>query len=213
MKKLYLYGAGSGSREVLLLIQRINAVSPEWEVMGFVDEDPAIVGTYVDDLKVFGPDDVPSTKNTYGICGIMDPYVRQRMIEQHIEGRDLQLPTVIAPDVIVPGDFAAGPGTIIMPTTTISFDVQLGKGVFALWGSVLGHHLRAGEYATILSFASITGECRIGARSTIGAGAILNNKVTVGADAFVGIGSTVLRDVGDHKQVVSLPRQIESDRR
>ena len=213
MKKLYLYGAGSGSREVLLMILRINAVDPEWEIMGFVDEDPEKVGTNVDDFEVFGPDDVTSTKNTYGICGIMDPYIRQRMIEQHIEGRDLQLPTIIAPDVIVPGDFAAGPGTIIMPTTTISFDVQLGKGVFALWGSVLGHHLRAGEYATILSFASITGECRVGARSTIGAGAILNNKVTVGADSFVGIGSTVLRDVGDHKQVVSLPRQIESDRR
>lgn len=213
MKKLYLYGAGSGSREVLLLIQRINAVSPEWEVMGFVDEDPEKKGKYVDDLKVFGPDEVPSSKDTHGICGIMDPYVRQRMIEQYIEGRDLQLPTIIAPDVIVPRDFAAGPGTIVMPATTISFDVQVGKGVFALWGSVLGHHLRAGEYATILTFASITGECRVGARSTIGAGAILNNKVTIGSDSFVGIGSTILRDVGDHKQVVSLPRQIETDRR
>lgn len=213
MKKLYIYGAGSGSREVLLLVERINSVSPEWEVMGFVDEDPDKTGTYVDDLKVFGPDDVPSTRDTFGICGIMDPYVRQRMIEQYIEGRDLQLPTIIAPDVIVPRDFAAGPGTIVMPATTISFDVQVGKGVFALWGSVLGHHLRAGEYATILTFASITGECRVGARSTIGAGAILNNKVTVGADSFVGIGSTILRDVGDHKQVVSLPRQIETDRR
>ena len=213
MNKLYLYGAGSGSREVLLMIERLNAAGPAWEVKGFVDEDPEKIGTSVDDLPVVGPDDVPVTDDTYGACGIMDPYVRQRMVEQHIEGRGIKLPTIIAPDVVVPRDFAAGPGCIIMPSVTISFDVQIGKGVFALWGSVLGHHLRCGEYATILSFASITGECKVGARSTIGAGAILNNRVTIGSDSFVGIGSTVLRDVGDHKQVVSLPRQIETDRR
>ena len=100
-----------------------------------------------------------------------------------------------------------------MPSVTVSFDVQLGKGVFVLWGVALGHHLRAGEYATILSFASITGGCSVGARSTIGAHATLNNNVTIGADAFVGIGSTILRNVEDRKQVVSLPRQIETDRR
>lgn len=213
MKKLYLFGAGSGTREVLLLIERINAIKPEWEVIGYVDEDPNLIGTEVDDLPVLSPDDAIPGKDTYGVCGIMDPAVRQRMIEDHIEGNGLQLPTIIAPDVILPRDFAAGPGTVVMPSVTVSFDVQLGKGVFVLWGVALGHHLRAGEYATILSFASITGGCKVGARSTIGAHATLNNNVTIGADAFVGIGSTILRNVGDNKQVVSLPRQIETDRR
>lgn len=213
MKELYLFGAGSGTREVLLLIERINAIKPEWDVIGFVDEDPELVGSEVDELPVISPDDIKTGKETYGVCGIMDPAVRQRLIEEHIEGRGLQLPTIIAPDVIVPRDFAAGPGTIVMPSVTVSFDVQLGKGVLVLWGVALGHHLRAGEYATMLSFASITGGCSVGARATIGAAATLNNNVTIGEDAFVGIGSTILRNVSDRKQVVSLPRQIETDRR
>lgn len=213
MKKIYLYGAGSGSREILLMIERLNAREPEWEIAGFVDENPDVIGTTVDDLPVYSPDQVEPSGDTYGICGIMDPAVRQRMTEQYIEGRGLKLPILIAPDVILPKDFAAGPGTVIMPSVTVSFDVQLGKAVFVLWGVALGHHLRAGEYATILSFASITGGCSVGARTTIGAQATLNVNVSIGADSLVGVGTTVLRSVEDGKQIVSLPRQIVTDRR
>ncbi len=211
MKKIYLFGAGSGSREILLMLKRINAIEPEWEILGFIDEDERLTGSEVDDLPVFSPESIEISSDTFGVCGIMDSTVRQRIIEQHIEGRGLRLPTIIAPDVVVPEDFVAGPGTIIMPSVTISFDVQLGKGVFVLWGVSLGHHLRMGEYATVLSFASITGGCKVGARTTIGARATLNVNVTVGADSLVGIGTTILSNVSDKKRVVSLPRQIETD--
>jgi len=213
MKKLYLFGAGSGSREVLLLIERINSVSPEWEVIGFVDEDPNLIGTEVDEIKVFSPDQIKSASDSYGVCGIMDPKVRQRMIEENIEARGLKLPTIVAPDVVLPRDFAAGPGTIIMPATIVSFDIQVGKGVFVLWGSAIGHHARLGEYATILSFAKVMAGCRVGARATVGAHATLNLNVSIGSDAFVGIGSTIFRDIDEGKQVVSIPRQVETDRR
>ena len=85
MKKLYLFGAGSGTREVLLLVERINAIKSEWDVLGFVDEDPNLIGTEVDELPVFGPDEIEVSKDTFGVCGIMDSIVRQRMIEDIAE--------------------------------------------------------------------------------------------------------------------------------
>jgi sugar O-acyltransferase (sialic acid O-acetyltransferase NeuD family) len=212
MKKLLLVGAGSGSREVLLMIDRINAREPEWEVVGFLDEDPEVIGTEVDGYPVIGPDHEHLGDDVYAVSGLMAPKVRQRLLED-VERRGYKLPTIIAPDVVLPRDFAAGPGTIIMPSVTVSFDVQLGKGVLVLWGCALGHHLRAGEWATVLSFATIAGGCKVGARTVIGARATFNVNVTVGSDALIGVGTTVLRDVKDGKRLVALPRQIESDLR
>ena len=38
MKKIAIYGAGGFGREVYCLIQKINAVSPQWDVIGFFDD-------------------------------------------------------------------------------------------------------------------------------------------------------------------------------
>ncbi len=213
MKKLLLYPSRSGSREVLLAIEQMNNIKPTWEILGFIDENPENVGTIVDGYPVYGTDHKEKARDVYGICGYMDPKVRQRIIEQHIEGKGLSLATIIHPTVNLPRDFEAGPGTIIMPHVTISFDVKLGKGVFVLWNSLLGHHLRAGDYATILSSANITGGCSIGNRTIIGAGATLNQDISIGNDCLIGIGTTVLTNVGDNKSVIALPRQIVRERK
>ena len=206
MKKLLLVGAGSGSREILLLVERINQRAPEWEVLGLVDDDPKLVGTEVDGYPVFATDHPHQGDEIYGASGVQEPATRERLLATHVEGRGYSLPTLIGPDVLLPRDFAAGPGTVIMPGATISFDVQLGKGVLVLWNATLGHHLRVGQYSTILTGALIAGGCSIGARSTIGAGAVLNVNVTVGENALVGVGTTVLNNVPDGKRVVAMPR-------
>ena len=208
MKTLFIVGAGSGSREILLLVHRINQAAPQWDVAGFVDEDPKLVGTEVDGVKVYGKDHPFRGPGYHGVCGVQEPTSRARLLATYVEERGCGLPTLIAPDAVLPRDFVAGPGTVIMPGATISFDVQLGKGVLVLWRATLGHHLRVGDYSTILTGALIAGLCAIGSRSTIGAGAVLNIKVKVGDDALVGVGTTVLKNVPDGQRVVGMPRLI-----
>lgn len=212
MDKLLLYTAGSGSREALLAIKQLNEYKQTWKILGFVDKDPKIIGTELDGYPVFGPDHKEHAKDVYGICCILNPKIRKRLIEEDIEGQGLRLATIIHPSVRIPDDFEVGPGSVIMPSVQVSFDVKLGKGVFVLWNALLGHNLRAGDYTTILSSASITGGCTIGENSIIGAGATLNVNVSIGKDSIVGIGTTVLRNVGDNKSVVALPRQIVRER-
>lgn len=206
MKELFLVGAGSGSREILLLIDRINQKSPEWNVLGFIDEDPRLVGTEIDGVPVFGPDNEFRGPHFYGTSGVQEPAVRQRLLENYVEARGCLLATLLAPDLVIPRDFATGPGTVIMPGVTVSFDVQLGKGVLVLWNATLGHELRVGPYSTILTCALITGGCKIGSRATIGAGAILNIRARVGDDALVGVGTAIFSDVADRRRVVAFPQ-------
>jgi sugar O-acyltransferase (sialic acid O-acetyltransferase NeuD family) len=208
VKQIFLVGAGTGSREVLMVIDRINQRTPEWQFVGFVDENPKLVGTVIDGYPVFGPEHPFRGKDFYGSSGVQNPEIRQRLARQYVLERDCGLATLISPDVFLPSDFAAGPGCVIMPGATISFDVRLGEGVIVQWDAILGHELRVGDYSSILTAALITGGCRIGTRTVIGAGAILNIKVEVGDDALVGVGTTIIQNISSGKRVVALPSLV-----
>ena len=44
MKKLVIVGAGDFGREVSWVAERINAQTPVWELLGFVDDGAAVQG-------------------------------------------------------------------------------------------------------------------------------------------------------------------------
>ena len=47
MKKIAIYGAGGFGRETACLINKINEVQPEWELIGFFDDNPSLKGTMI----------------------------------------------------------------------------------------------------------------------------------------------------------------------
>jgi sugar O-acyltransferase (sialic acid O-acetyltransferase NeuD family) len=212
MNKLLIYTAGSAGREVKLVVDQLNEEKPTWELIGFVDESPKVVGQTVDGLPVFDAHHAARARDVYAVCPVMDPLVRQRMIEDLIEGHGLKLGTVRSPSVFLPRDIELGPGTILMPGVLLGYNVKIGKGVLVWWRALLGHDLVVGDYSAILSSANITGSCTIGARSTIGAGATLHVGVTVGNDCLIGLGTTVFQNVPDGKSVVAVSRLQVLDR-
>ena len=212
MDKLLIYTAGSASREVKLVVDQLNEEKPTWEIIGFVDEDPKVIGREVDGIPVFDPEHKEQANDVYGVCPVLNPFVRQRITETLIEGGGLKLATIFFPSVRLPRDLEIGKGSIVMPAVLFGYNVKLGKGVLVWWRALIGHDLRVGDYSSILSSANITGGCTIGERSTIGAGATLHVGVTVGNDSIVGIGTTVFQNVGNNKSVVTVSRLLSRDR-
>lgn len=212
MDKLLIYTAGSASRELKLMIDQLNEGKPTWNIIGFLDEDPNIVGQEVEGIPVYDLEHKEQAHDVYGICPVLDPLVRQRIIERNIEGARRKLATILFPTVALPRDLNIGPGSIVMPGALIGYNVKIGKGVLIWWRSLIGHDLCVGDYSSILSSANITGRCSIGKRCTIGAGATLNVGVTVGDDSIVGIGTTIFQNVGAKKSVVAIPRLVSLDR-
>tara|TARA_Y100001960_G_C14774755_1_gene882388 strand:- start:805 stop:1437 length:633 start_codon:yes stop_codon:yes gene_type:complete len=208
MKKLIIITAGSGSREVLLAIEEINRISPTWEILGFVDENPDLIGKEIDGYPVIDPKKQKITNDVYGICGNANGEIRERLSNEYIEKYKIDLATIIAPNVTIRKNFEVGPGSIIMPDVAISFDVKLGKGVFVLWKVLIAHHVRLGDYSTIFSCAKMTGKCTVGDFSTIGASSTINVGVNIGKNCFIGIGSLIYSDIIDNKRVITHPRQI-----
>ena len=207
-KKIFIFGAGTAGREILQLIYDINDRTPTWEVLGYVDNDPGLIGQKNDGYLVYKHEDLPVSKNYYGACGVMDPKLRRKIVNTEIKTKGYMLPTLIHPTTIKSSDFIAGPGSIILRRVHISFEVKIGECVYVTDNAVLGHHLRVGEYTSIMTSSTISGNCSIGQGCIIGSGVNLYQGVKVGNESIVGIGTTITRDVPDKTSVTDFPRKI-----
>lgn len=54
MKNLYIIGAGGFGREVAWCVERINDVSPTWDLKGFIDDNEELWGKQEDGYSVLG---------------------------------------------------------------------------------------------------------------------------------------------------------------
>ena len=54
MKDLIIIGSGGLGRETAWTAERINAVSPEWNILGFIDDNIQIQGHMIDGYRVIG---------------------------------------------------------------------------------------------------------------------------------------------------------------
>ena len=104
MKKIFIFGAGSGSQEVLLAIEQINQLTPTWEVLGFIEKSSELIGTEINGYSVYSLENIDLKPITpvHGVCGVLDSKIRQRIIEDEIEGNNISLATIIHPSSIVP---------------------------------------------------------------------------------------------------------------
>jgi len=207
-KNIFIFGAGPGGRDLLRLIEDINAKLPTWKVLGYVDIDPELIGKKIDGYLVHKSEDLPVSKDYYGICGVMDSALRRKVVTTEIETKGYMLPTLIHPTTVKSNDFIADPGSIIFSNVHISYDVKIGKCVLVSFNTDLGHELRVGEYTSIMPSATIGGNCSIGQNCLIGSGVIFYQGVKVGKESIIGIGTTIIKDVPDNTSVADFPRKI-----
>ena len=206
IKKILLFGAGVASREVLRMIDEINLESLTWEVIGIVDKDPELIGSELDGLPILSSEDSAIKACTHATCSIYDPVIRKKVVENEIEPLGLKLATIISPQVVIPQDMRLEDGVMIYPGTKISFNVHLGKGALVFFNTLLGHDLESGNYSTVWPSATVKG-------AFIGAGATIHQGTSIGDWSTIGIGSTILQDVGENKNVMTLPRQVVTEKK
>ena len=210
-KKIFIFGAGSSGGEILHLIYAINDKLPTWEVLGYVDNDPELSGKKIDGIPVYKHEDLPVSKDFYGICGVMDYKLRRKIVRTEIETKEYMLPVLIHPVTVKSSNFIAGPGSIILSGAHIGHNVKIGKCVWITINVVLGHDLIVGEYASIMASVAIGGNCSIGKGCFIGSGAILNQGVKIGNESLVGMGTSIIKDVPDKTSVINYPRNVIRD--
>lgn len=208
MKDIIIVGAGGFGREVAWLIERINQNKPEWNLLGFIDDDLSKIGlSVIDGHTVLGNVDfLTDYKQPISVvCSIAAPSVRKRIIQYCKTNPNTSFPTLIAPSVITGKNINVGEGCIICANTIVTIDVQIGSFCIINLACTIGHDAVLQDYVTVYPTVNISGHVCIGESTEIGTGTQIIQGISVGNNTVVGAGSVVVKDLPDRCTAVGVP--------
>lgn len=200
IKDLIIVCAGGFGKEAVVVAEQMNEVTPQWNILGFID-DTMEVGTEIfRGYKIIGS--IQDWQPTSGQCfamGISTPAAKEKLYNLLHERRG-KFATLIKPATIVPKETEIGEGCII--SGWIGVNVTLGKCVH-IAGSMIGG-ASVGDFSTTTGFANIAG-AHLGKRVFVGSHAVILNDKKVGDDAVVCAGSIVFSNVKPKTKVFGNP--------
>ena len=210
-KKILIFAAGPAGREIFQLISSMNKSANEWEVIGYVDDDPKKAGKTIDDVKVYSNKNKPTKSEIYATCGLMNHIIRKKIFNEEILKNNYKITNLIHPLVEQPKCFRIGVGNVIFGNVHISFEVTIKNFSIISNFCDLAHNLITGDYVTIMPSAIIGGNCEIGENTLIGAGARIHQETKIGKSCKIGMGTLILKDVKNNTAVVDFPRKVQSE--
>jgi sugar O-acyltransferase (sialic acid O-acetyltransferase NeuD family) len=195
---LLLVGASGFAREAAEAVRAVNAEAPTWDLLGYVDDNPALLGTEISGVPIVGPIDAVHDHPDAAVVlctGRPDNYVSRPLIAERLGLDDERYATVVHPTATVGTTCRVGAGTVLLAHVDLTADVVVGRHVAVMPQVVITHDVTIDDCATIASGVRLGGSCHVGEAAYIGSGACLREGLTVGARAMVGMGAVVTRDV------------------
>lgn len=202
MKDLIIIGAGGFGREVSWLVERINAVSPQWDLLGFVDDNPEIQSKIIDGYKVIGKiDELNNYPDAYAVCCIANTAVRKKIVGK------VQNPfaTLIDPCAILSSKVEIGEGSVVCANAVATVDIKIGKHNIIDVSSTVGHDAVLEDFVTLYPSVNVSGNTLIKNGVELGTGTQVIQGLTVGENTVVGAGAVVTRDLPDNCTAVGVP--------
>lgn len=209
--KTVIFGAGGLAREVANVIEAINMVQPEWQILGFIDNNPDMVGGIVGrypilctEAEIFKQD--WAQEEFAAAIGIGSPKIIQKIANRFKNNNRIYFANFVHPSTIWDDTrIAMGPGNVITAGNIFTTDITIGEfNIFNL-GCTYGHDADIGSYNVINPGATISGCVTIGDACLIGTKATILEGRTIGNNSIVGGGAVVTKDVPEGITVVGIP--------
>jgi sugar O-acyltransferase (sialic acid O-acetyltransferase NeuD family) len=208
--KIAIVGAGGFSREVAWLIRDINAVSPTFEMAGYLVSD-------LDQLK-----ETDSKEQVLGdfnwlhshqdvidgfVFGIGTPQIKRKLSETLCkEFPNILWPSVIHPSVRFDHDTTViEQGVVLCAGTIATVNITLREFAMVNLMCTIGHESVIGAHSVINPTVNISGGVRIGSGVLVGTGAQVLQYINIGDGATIGAGAVVSRSVPEGQTVVGIP--------
>ena len=207
MKDLLIIGAGGMGRDVTWLVKRINDVTPQWNLLGFIDDNPDIQGKELVGYKVVGRiDDIKNYPDAFVVCSIANAKVRKRIIERiRNDFPNQKFATLIDPTVEMSDYVKIGEGAVICAHTLITMNIRIGDFPIITSGCTIGHDTVVNDYVTFYPNATVSGFTVVGECTELGTGMQAIQEKTIGSNTIIGAGAVVVRDIPDNCTAVGNP--------
>ena len=211
-KQLVIFGASNFGDEVVQLFRDMNVASParEWEIVGFLDDDPEKAGKVRDGVTVLGNRtwlDDNDLSDLYFVCAIGNPRHKSQIV-QDLRSKGARFATGIHPSVIRSGTVVFGEGAIVAAGNILTTNIVVGKHVILNLACTVGHNSTIGDYSTVNPGVNISGDITLDEGVFIGTGACVLEKLTVGKYAIVGAGAVVTKDLPARVTAFGVPSRI-----
>lgn len=207
MKEIVIIGAGDFGKEVAWLIEDINKICPTYIILGFLDDDIAKRGKFINGYEVLGPTDNIGVLNRFhhaaATIAMRDSKVRERIVKkmQYFSAWE----TLIHPSVSISTTSSIGHGSIVCSGANISVNSNVGSHAIINLNAVIENDCSIGDFTSIMPGAVIGSHCTIGDHTLIGTNATIDTGVALGSNVDVGSGSVVVEDVKDGLHVLGVP--------
>lgn len=194
MKDLIIVGASGFGRELVQWVEDINKETREWNILGFIDDNPNALDGYLCDYSIIGDIQNWQPKSTeYFACALAFPSVKQKVITM-LKDKQAQFATLIHPTAIINKYAEIGEGVVITPRSNVNANAKIGDFVSVL-GSGIGHDAIVGDFSTLSGRCSINGHVKVGNLVYIACGVSVAPSKKIGDGATIGIGSVVISNV------------------
>ena len=211
MKQLIILGTGGNCTDILDTVNEINKISPQFNCIGFLDDNKAQHNKKFYDVPVLGDlSECTSYPDAFFVNGIGSErnfWMKQAIIEKTTIPFH-RFVTIIHPTASVSAMATLGFGVVVFQQVTITSNVQMGNHVIILPNSVISHDVVIGDYTSITGGVCISGAVQIGDSCYIGTNSSLLGGITIGKHVLIGMGSNVLHSVEKNSVVIGNPAKV-----
>ncbi len=203
-KKLAIIGAGGLGREVAWLVERINRISPVWEIAGFIDRNIQLIGQTIGNYPVLGGNEwiMAHRQDTYAVCAIGSARIRKGIVR---ELAGVKYATLVDPSVIISDRVAMGEGCILCAGSVLTVDIRLGSHVVLNPDCKIGHDAVLGDYVTLYPSVNISGNTELGECVEMGVGSMVLQGLKIKEGTIIGAGAVVIDNLPEACTAVGVP--------
>lgn len=207
MKDLIIYGAGGFGREVAWAVERINKVSPTWNLLGFLDDAEELQGTTINDYRVLGKaTDIKNFPDAFFVIAVGASRVRKKIASNmKIVNPSIKFATIIDPSVEMSDFVSIGEGSIICAHTIITVNISIGSHVIINLDCTVGHDAVLNDFVTLYPSVNVSGKANIGYAVELGTGMQIIQGRSIGDYSIVGAGAVVVNDIPEKCTAVGSP--------
>jgi sugar O-acyltransferase (sialic acid O-acetyltransferase NeuD family) len=210
MTDVVILGAGGLGRETSWLFEEANRDSKKWNVLGFVDDNPALHGVIQCDLPVLGGFEWFERRRDASlrvICATGSPASRRALAER-AAALSLEFCQAIHPSARISRWVELGPGTMVAAGSVLTTQIQLGAHALVQVNSNIGHDCTIGAYCNINPGCHVSGNVKMGEGVDFGAGATVIQGKQIGEWSVIGAGAVVTQDIPAHVTAVGVPCRV-----
>lgn len=206
MKKCIVVGAGTYGQVYA------RYLSEEYNIIGFIDDNPDLTNLVIDNLTVLGGRDylyklLEQQPEIAVFVPIGDNQVRVSLLEE-VRLKGYKTPSFIHKQAIVHESVTVGDAVYILPFSVVMPFTTIDDYVMVSVGTNIAHHANIHKGCFFSHGSNIGAFTNIEENAYISAGVTIIIKTQIGKDSFIGAGAVVIRNVPDKAVIVGNPGKV-----